>query len=252
MLGKIFTWEFLKGKRPQLILILYFLLLLTIRYDVNTLKIESKDPISHIIRDYPPGSLIDIMWDINDVWWFSFPIILAYAIYLYSYELDKGIIRTYLLTCIRRRTLFAAKLIAIFLSVFLPLISTLMIAYPIADPILFMNNPVEVYINLPGKFILYGLMLYIMVCISTLSAVLFKKPLYAFAIPLAIIYVLNMLGIYSSYIPPESFYRLTLIVEPGFEQYAIVSNVNKILPSIIISTIALAIAYVIFIRRDIV
>lgn len=251
MFGRVFVWEFLGGKRLYMILLLYFLILFSSGvFAAGLVDVEIETSRG---RSLTPGSLIDIYQPPSDLWWFSFPVITAYAVLMFSYESDKGIIRTYLLSCTRKSTLFGAKLLAIFIGVFVPLISSLLIVYPIADPVIFYANPLEVYVNLPRRLLLYALILYTMTGFSVLSAVAFKRPLYGFAVPIAITYTLNnvSLSVIGGYIPPRCYLMLTNpigLVPLG----TFLGKMSMALPAFIASTIALIASYVIFVKRDVV
>jgi len=255
MFPKVLKWEFLAGKRFYLVFVLYFLTLFSLgKYTQDIRTVEHKTLDEYDIRPLTPGTMIDIIWKARDVWWFSFPVVIAYAVFTFTYELDKKILRTYLLSCVKKRTLFLAKLLSIQLGLFIPLIISLLIVYPLGDPILFGSNPLEVYVNLPRRLLLVASMLYIMVGISALSSTVFKNPLYAFAAPIAIVYTLNIAGlrVVSEYVPPQCLEifdptsSIGLLTNEHF-----FSSLSMALPAIIASTIALIIAYTVFIRRDV-
>jgi len=253
MVSKVFLWEFLSGKRPYLILLLYFLLLLSSgKFIVNEITVEKKTSLFHSFEHFTPGNLIDVSFSVADIWWFSFPVVTAYAVFTFSYELDKGILKTYLLSRITKTELFTAKLLATFMGIYTPLILSLLIAYTLADTILFRSIPLEVYVNLPQRLVLYASMLYTMIGLSVFSGVAFKKPLYAFVIPIATIYTLNTASIsmISRYIPPlcfPIFNEAIGLMEPSYFW----SQMGTAIPSVIASTIFLIASYVIFVKRDI-
>lgn len=252
MLLKVFKWELFSGKRFYLIFLLYFLILFSLgQFAYGKTRVETE---LGSVRTLTPGNMIDIMWGLNDVWWFSFPVVTAYAVFSFSYEFDRGILRTYLLSCIRKRTVFLAKLLSILLGLLIPLIASLLIIYPIADPLLFASNPLEVYANLPRRLLIIVSMLYIMIGISTLSSIAFKKPLYAFAAPIAMIYTLNMAGlrVVSEYVPPKCYSPFTYMSIGLVAEESFCNNLSMSLPAVIASTIALIVAYIIFIKKDIV
>jgi hypothetical protein len=255
MFRKVLKWEFLAGKRFYLVFVLYFLTLFSLgSYTQGIQNVEHRTPDEYDIRPLTPGTLIDIVWEASDVWWFSFPVVIAYAVFTFSYELDKKILRTYLLSRVKKRTLFLAKLLSIQLGLFIPLIISLLIVYPLGDPILFGSNPLEVYVNLPRRLLLVASMLYIMVGISALSSTVFKNPLYAFAAPIAIVYTLNIAGlrVVSEYIPPQCYQDIIPDLPIGLlTNEDFFSSLSMALPAVIASTIALIIAYTIFIRRDV-
>lgn len=254
MFPKVLKWEFLAGKRFYLVFVLYFLTLFSLgKYPYSIQSVEQRTTDYYFIQPLAPGTMIDIVWKASDVWWFSFPVVIAYAVFTFTYELDKKILRTYLLSCVKKRTLFLAKFLSIQLGLFIPLIISLLIVYPIGDPILFGSNPLEVYVNLPRRLLLFASMLYIMVGISAFSSIVFKNPLYAFAAPIAAVYTLNVAGlrVISDYVPPQCYQDIIpgsigLLTNENF-----FSSLSMALPAIIASTIALIIAYTIFIRRDV-
>jgi len=252
---KVFKWEFLSGKRFYLILLIYFLLLFSSgRLVSSKYVVEERRSGFYIKEDVTPGRVIDIRWHTSSLWWFLFPVVLAYTVFVFSYELDKGILRAYLLSCVKKRTLFIAKLLSIILSLFIPLVACLLIVYALADPQLFMVDPLEVYVNVPRRLLLCALMLYTMMGIAILSSIIFKRPLYAFGIPMAVIYVLNIVSLrgISDYIPPRCYSRLSYSESIGLVPTEALINALRIaIPSLIASTIFLIAAYIIFIRRDV-
>ncbi len=233
-----------------MVLLLYFLLLLTVHFTIGEVEVEVACESYYLEYDYPPGIVIDVDWLAEDIWWFAFPVVLAYSISLFSYELDTGVLETYLLSSVKRSTIFTAKLSAIFTAILLPLLGCLLLSYPLADPLLFQHDPMGVYINLPPRLLLYASMLYIMICISVFSATVFRKPLYAFILPTVTLYILNMTGIFKRYIPPSCFYY-----PPGFPcslGVDVMTVIERSMPAIIFSTIMLILSYFIFNRKDIV
>ena len=252
MLSRVFIWEFLSGKRFYLALLIYFLVLFSSgRLTSESWTVEVKDPGYFSKEPLTPGSMIDVWWDASSLWWLLFPVVTAYAVFMISYELDKGILRTYLLSNVEKRTLFSAKLLSILLGLFIPLIASLLIVYALADPVLFSSIPLEVYVNLPRRLIVYASMLYIMSGIATLSSVAFRKPLYAFAVPITVIYTLNIVRLrgISAYVPPQSYPQLQGSIGLMPIEYFL-NELSMVLPAVIASTIALITAYIIFVRRD--
>ena len=254
MLSEVLKWELFTGKRFYLVFLLYFLVLFSLgRYNGDSQGVEWNNPDDYYIQPLSPGSLIDIWWRASDLWWFSFPVVLAYAVFTFSYELDKKILRTYLESCVKKSTLFLAKLLSIQLGLFIPLIISLLIVYPLGDPILFRSNPLEVYVNLPRRLLLFVSMLYTMIGISAISSIIFKKPLYAFAAPIAIVYTLNIAGlrVISPYVPPQCYPVITTRSIGLVPNELFFSSLSMALPAVIVSTISLMIAYIIFIKRDV-
>lgn len=252
MFPKVFIWEFLSGKRLYLVLLIYFLVLFSSgRFTSDSWTVEVKTPEYSINSTLTPGSMIDVEWNASSLWWFLFPVVTAYAVFVFSYELDKGIVRTYLLSNVGKRTLFSAKLLSILFGLFIPLIASLLIVYPLADPVLFSSMPLEVYINLPRRLMIYASMLYIMAGIATLSSVAFRKPLYAFAVPIAVIYTLNTVHLrgVSAYVPPKCYPQHSGSIGLIPIEYFL-NELSMVLPAVIASTIALITAYIIFARRD--
>jgi ABC-type transport system involved in multi-copper enzyme maturation permease subunit len=201
-----------------------------------------------------PGRMIDVWWDASSLWWFLFPVVTAYAVFMFSYEFDKGILKAYLLSCVEKRTLFLAKLLSIMFGLLTSLGASMLIVYALADPYLFALNPLDVYINIPRRFIMYTLMLYSMVGIATLSSIAFRKPLCAFVVPIAIIYTLNMIGLHgiSTYVPPQCYPDIRLLGSIGLVPMEyFLSKLSLALPTIIASTTAIITAYIFFVKRDI-
>lgn len=255
MLSKVFRWEFLSGKRFYLVLLIYFLLLFSSgKFTSSSYTVEVRAPGFSKHEPLTPGRMIDVWWDASSLWWFLFPVVTAYAVFVFSYELDRGILRTYLLSSVEKRTLFSAKLLSIMLGLFTPLIASMLIVYALADPHLFALNPLELYVNIPRRFIMYASMLYTMVGIATLSSIAFRKPLYAFVVPLTVIYTLNMVSLYgiSAYVPPQCYPDIQLLGSIGLAPIEYFLNkLSTALPAVVASTIALITAYIIFIKRDI-
>lgn len=252
MFLSVFRWEFLSGRRFYLVFLIYFLVLFSSgTFTSESWTVEVKYP-DYVSKEFlTPGSMIDVWWNASSLWWFLFPLVTAYAVFMISYEFDKGILRTYLLSNVGKRTLFSAKLLSILLGLLIPLVASLLIVYALADLMLFSSTPLEVYVNLPRRLLMYTSMLYPMIGIATLCSVAFRKPLYAFAVPLAGVYVLNMARLtgISAYIPPQCYpeFQGSIGLMPiGW----FLNELSMVLPTVVTSSIAIVAAYLIFIRRD--
>ncbi len=256
MLRKIIWWEFRQGWRPYILFLLYFLLLVYIanyRFFVEVVEIRSAR-ISISSDWLTPGTAINAPYSIRGLWWLLFPVVTGYAVLVYSYELDRGIIRAYLLSSVDRRTLFIAKLVYILVATLLPLILATIIVYALADIDMLLADPLEVFVNLPRRLLIYLAMLYIMLGLAVSSSVIFKKPFYAFVIPIITVYVLNNIGIpyLSSYIPPrciESWFDTHFIYIIPLNDF--LARFQPSLPSILVSTVLLIASYLIFRGMDI-
>lgn len=263
MLGKVFLWE-LRGRKIYL-MILFFLLALvnsmafepvTVRYEIGLpVTMEDTRTFYSFSERFTPGSLIDTTWNLKDMWWLFFPLVTGFAVYTFTYEIDKGIMRTYMLSGLKRRTLFATKLATIFFATFVPLAASLAIAYAFSDPILLRANPAEAYLNYPRKLLLYTVLLYSMIGLATFAANVFSKPLSAFTIPLSLIYFLNTIhlsGVEAHILPrciPDTISRGFIGI--AWEQPGLMNITFLVLLRwIIVSTALILASFVIFVRRD--
>lgn len=251
MISRIVSWEVFGGRKIYLILFIYFLLIFTSGvFGMNGITIRSLTPQWNISRDASPGSVIDLDWTASQMWWLLYPVVTAYTVYQFSYEVDKGIIRTYLLSRVRKSTLFAAKLLSLFISVILPTLVSLLVVYPLGDPILFMADPLTIYTNFPKRLLIYLSMIYIMLGFSIFFSNLFRRPIYAFATPILIVYVLNAAPVEAiwEYVPPSSYMRLGHIV--GVPENIFLSKFTYVIPSIFLATVGIIAAFLIFVLRD--
>ena len=251
MFTRIVLWEVFGGRKIYLMLLLYFLLIFSSGiFGENKITVKSITPQWNISIDASPGSVVDLDWTPTQMWWFLYPVVTAYAVYQFSYEVDRGIIRTYLLSRVRKSTLFTAKLASLFISVIIPTVVSLLVVYPLGDPILFQADPLTIYTNFPRRLLIYLSMIYVMLGFSIFFSTLFRKPIYAFITPILIVYVLNAAPIEAiwMYVPPNSYDRLGPIV--GVPDNIFYSHFNYVLPSIFLATAGILIAYFIFIWRD--
>jgi len=256
MLRRILWWEFRQGWRPYLLFLLYFLLLVYIanyEFFIEVVEIRSAELV--VRNDWlTPGTAIYAPYSVMGLWWFLFPVVIGYAVLVYSYELDRGIIRAYLLSSVSRRTLFIGKLIYISVAILLPLTLATILIYALADTKMLSADPMEVFVNLPRRLLIYLTIFYITLGLAVSSSIIFRKPFYAFVIPLITLYVLNNLSIpvLSRYIPP-------LCMAPWLDDPyiyiipldAFLSRFYPLTPSITVSTLLLIISYIIFRRIDI-
>lgn len=236
-MSKVFSWELLSGGKPYIIFILLFLLLYT-------------------STTYGPriGDGWGLDWSPGQLWWFVFPVIIALAVLLFSYDIDRGLLRTYMLSQVSQTKLFIGKLTAMFVAVYVPLLVSGALILALADPALFLADPLFVWSHLWLALLGWALMMYVMIGFSVFAAVTLKKPIYAFITPYVVIYALPSVPFPVDvilYIPPVAFRDLYHI---SFGQYAqdlfLLFFWSYAWPSIAIATALLALAYVLFIRME--
>jgi hypothetical protein len=252
---KVFPWELLSGGKPYIILLILFLLMYVAtdypplggggvaNYDPkiypDPFKIE--DPYRGQVLQIGPA--LDIGWNAFEVWWFSFPVVIALAVLLFSYDIDRGLLRTYMLSRASRTSLFIGKLAAMFVAVYIPLVVSGALILALADPTLFLADPLLVWGGLWLTLQGWALMMYVMVGFSVFSAVALKKPLYAFVTPYVAIYAIGMVRL-----PPE----IGNLIPP--RPFIFIDHVTRfwsdVWPSLATATALLVLSYIIFTRME--
>lgn len=256
---KVFSWELLSGGKPYIILLILFLLLYVatdypprrgggVHYDHEV----HPDPFK--FEYFYLGSVLEIGWTPNEIWWFLFPVIIALAVLLFSYDIDRGLLRTYMLSQAGRTSLFIGKLTAIFVAVYLPLLVSAALILAFADPTLFLADPVLVWDELWLKLLGWAVMMYVMVGFSVFSAVALKKPLFAFVTPYIVIYALGRVRFpyeIRCRIPPAAFIQFVHIClrSPAF-RLDLLHAWNDVWPSLAIATALLILAYILFLKME--
>jgi hypothetical protein len=200
------------------------------------------------------GSVLRLDWSAGQLWWFVFPVVIALAVLLFSYDIDRGLLRTYMLSQVSQTKLFIGKLTAMFVAVYVPLLVSGALILALADPALFLADPLFVWSHLWLVLLGWALMMYVMIGFSVFAAVTLKKPIYAFITPYVVIYALPSVPFpvdVRLYIPPESFIDLYYINPFGQDAQDIFRLFwSYAWPSIAIATALLALAYVLFIRME--
>ncbi len=244
---KVLLWELLSGGKPYIILLILFLLL-------------------YVAMDYPPEqtgfsfqnliAVLDIGWSVGELWWFMFPVVTALAVLVFSYDIDRGVLRTYMLSRVSRTSLFIGKLLAIFVAVLIPLAVSGAIILAFADPTLFLSNPLLVWSGLWLRLLGWALMMYTIIGFGVFSAVILRKPLYAFVAPYAVFYAISKVSIPASiggYIPPASFIPFQYIT-PGnpldYIERGLLYAWHHAWPSIAVATALLVISYLLFVKME--
>jgi ABC-type transport system involved in multi-copper enzyme maturation permease subunit len=244
---RIFLWELFSGGKPYIILLIFFLLL-------------------YVAMDYPSKSqgfafgnlisVLDIGWSIGEIWWFLFPVVIALTVLVFSYDIDRGLLRTYMLSQASRTSLYFGKLLAIFVAVLIPLVASGALILAFADPTLFVANPLLVWNGLWLRLLGWMLMIYVMTGFSVFFAVILKKPLYAFVAPYVLFYAIERMSIPNSirnYIPPVSFIQFQAIT-PGHPTWLVEHDLlnawNFNWPGIAVATALLIISYILFVRME--
>jgi ABC-type transport system involved in multi-copper enzyme maturation permease subunit len=251
LIGKVFLWELKSGGKPYIMLLILFLLM-------------------YVATDYPPRtgagtyyepyvnllSALNIGWSINEIWWFLLPVVIALAVLLFSYDIDRGLLRTYMLSQASRTSLFIGKLTALFVAVFIPLVVGGALILTLADPTLFLSDPLFVWNGLWLRLVGWALMMYVMIGFSIFPAVLLKKPLYAFVTPYVVFYALQSARLPMSvaqYIPGGSFW-LFQSVTPGSPailiQHDLLRAWELAWPGVAVATALIIISYILFVRME--
>jgi hypothetical protein len=261
MIRKVFLWELLTGGKPYIILLIFFLLLYVAmdyppREGGGVQYYPSVTPDPFALETFNLHSAVDIGWYVGNIWWFLFPVIISLAVLLFSYDIDRGLLRTYMLSQTSRTSLFIGKLAAIFAAVYIPLLVGGALILVIADPTLFIANPLFVWDGLWLRLLGWMLMTYTMIGFSVFPALVLKKPLYAFITPYVVFYALSLISIPANiraYIPPTSFLELQFIT-PGGPAWLIEADLRSFWknawPSIAVATIVLIISYILFVKME--
>jgi len=256
LIRKVFLWELKSAGKPYIMFLILFLLL-------------------YVAMDYPPRkgggvtyydisaqpnvnllSALNIGWSLNEIWWFLLPVVIALAVLLFSYDIDRGLLRTYMLSQASRTSLFIGKLIALFIAVFIPLVVGGALILAFADPTLFLSDPLFVWNSLWLRLVGWALMMYVMIGFSIFPAILLKKPLYAFVTPYVVFYALQSARLptnIAQYIPGGSFW-LFQSVTPGSPAYLIRHDLLRAWelawPGVAVATALIILSYILFIRME--
>lgn len=135
----------------------------------------SKTPVWNIIN---PSNMPTKDWII------LFPIMVALAAYTFSYEKDNLVIRSIMLNPVSAKNVFAAKLVSMIIIFLIPAASAFALILFLFDPVLFTTSVLAVWHNLWIWITLYFLFGFLMIAYSILPAVVLRKAVYAFVIPI--------------------------------------------------------------------
>ena len=251
----VLSWELLSGGKVYIILFLIFLLIY-VAADYPPRKVGGLAWYDPSTTTRPKGdvrSVLEIGWGMGELWQFSFPVVIALAVYLFSYDVGQGLLRTYMLSQVSRTTLFVGKLAAMFIAIFLPMVVSGAFLLALADPTLFLKDPLLVWGDLGLRLLLYLLMMYLMIGFSVLPAVAFKKPLYAFVTPFVVLYALQRARLpepVPSFIPPVPFLYYENPYDLDLYFRGLARFWGDAWPSLTIATIMLIAAYILFLKMD--
>jgi ABC-2 family transporter protein len=129
----------------------------------------------------------------ND-WLNVFPVVVALAAYSFSYERDGRVLRSTMLNPIGVRTLFFAKLTSMVFVVEVPIALGILFTLAQFDPSLLASSPLTVLQNAPDWLLVYFLYGLIMIGFAILPAVFFRKPVYAFVVPIFFVLLIGTEG----------------------------------------------------------
>ena len=129
----------------------------------------------------------------ND-WLNIFPVVVVLAAYAFSYERDSRVLRSTLLNPIGAKTLFFARLTSMVIIVEVPVTLGILLTLVQFDPGLLASSPLAVMDNAPYWLLVYLLYGLVMIGFAILPAVFFRKPVYAFVVPIFIILLIGTEG----------------------------------------------------------
>jgi ABC-type transport system involved in multi-copper enzyme maturation permease subunit len=189
----------------------------------------------------------------ND-WLNVFPVVVAMVTYTFAFQKETRVLRSLLLNPISEKALFAAKLVAVLIVVLLPIELSLLVTFSLFQPGLAVTNPAGVFGNLlpwSTTYLLYGA---VMVGFAVLPAVFFRKPIYAFILPLFVV-----LSILTEGFGLRGYVPWTVWIENGT---ALLSDLtfgngfdysgflNAALPSLVAALVLSIVAFLVFVRQD--
>lgn len=190
----------------------------------------------------------------ND-WLNVFPIVVALATYSFAYERENKVLRTTFLNPIGSGRLFFAKLCSMIISVEVPIVVGMVVTLLLFDPTLAVAAPLAVFGNAPYWLTLYILYASVMIGIAVLPAVLFKKAIYSFIVPLFIVFAISTEGFGLRDFVPWQVWSVMgtgpLSTSAGFENaFDMGSFLIAALPALAISVGFILLSWLVFMRQD--
>lgn len=202
----LLSWDLLKMNRAFFALPIFFVIF----YSSGSFgpQMLHVDPSKGLGLSAVAHVLVPSLNPEND-WNVVFPLIVAMMAFSFSYERDRLVQRTILLNPVKSSTLFLAKYVSVLSCAWIPTVAAITISISMFDTNLVLRNPMTVYGDLWLLLGSYLLMTWVMIGLAILPAVLFRKPIYSFALPLFMYYFFEGQGLgVLQYLPSVAFRSL--------------------------------------------
>lgn len=191
----------------------------------------------------------------NKDWTNIYPIVAAAAAYSFSYEKDKMILRSVLMNPVRSSSVFVAKALSLALMLFVPVVVAFALTIALFVPPLLLQYPLVIFGNLLTWVEMYLLFFGLMLGFCLLPAVYFRKPIYAFIVPVLAYFVIETEGFgLSGYLPSSVLQGWGVLVlsnlqiaSPTFEWGPLVEHIT---PAIYLAGILVVMSFACFQLRD--
>ncbi len=190
-------------------------------------------------------------------WLNVFPIVVVAATYTFAFQRETRVLRSLLLNPVREASLFAAKLVAILVVVLLPIEACIAITFFLFQPGLAISDPTTVFGNLLPWSVVYLLYGAVMVGFAVLPAVAFRKSIYAFIVPLFVVFAILTEGFGLSGYAPWTVWAVWANPGTGALSYLTFGNgfdysafFHSVLPNLAAASLLGAAAFLVFTRQD--
>ena len=185
-------------------------------------------------------------------WTILFPVVVAATAFLFAYEKDNLSLRSTLLNPVRSSTLFASKVVSVFLVVALPTAAAVALTIAMFDPALLLSSPTILFGNTWIWIGLYILLEFMMIAFSLLPAVLLRRPIYAFIVPVFVYFLISNDGFGLQSFNPAGVW-LDFSSQLGITGAAALDWGNFLAhayPSLILSLVCFLLSFVMFQVKD--
>jgi hypothetical protein len=179
-------------------------------------------------------------------WNILFPLVVALTTFSFAYEKDKLALRSLFLAPVRSVSVFASKVLVIFLVVVVPLVASFLLLFALFDPALFLSSPFVVLANAWNWIGAYTILAFVMVSFGLLPACLFKRPLLSLVVPLFVSFVLQGQGFGIGLLLPWyvwGLYADFALYASNFDWYQFLGHAT---PSIIAAAACFIVAFALF------
>ncbi|MGA1976068.1 MAG: hypothetical protein ABSG92_10580 [Conexivisphaerales archaeon] len=240
------SWEFVQG-RKGLISLLVFLVLAYSSFgfnpDIRVLgtSLSLGQSITQLLHP--------TVMPIKD-WTNIYPIVAAAAAFTFAYEKDRLVLRSTLLNPIRSSTVFLAKAVSLLLTVLIPVVASTLITLALYDPGVLLKYPSYVFGNAWIWISLYALLFSIMLGFCLLPATYFRKPVYAFIVPVLAYFLVETEGFGVGNLLPSVVFQTVgtgplsnLIGEVRFDWLPLLDDA---FPSMVLASALAVLAYLCF------